>query len=173
VVRPGGRYNDLQQCGGLRAGHPPPGPVPPGRPCDLSVGTARWPARGGLAPRAAKQGTWAVAQVTPPERAERLALLGHMPPLKRTRDRVAKAGRFPWEAPRPPCEDAGRQPETVPPEAVALAVSLDGGLPRGTRARARPRAQPLGPKGSRPGGQAIRQWAVPPCRMMTAWASVG
>jgi hypothetical protein len=77
-------------------------------------------------PLAAKQGTWAVAHLTPQESAELFELLGNMTPSKSTLDRLPKALSAPWEATRPEFEATWRQQETVPPEAVSMAVSLDG-----------------------------------------------
>jgi hypothetical protein len=75
---------------------------------------------------AAKQATWVVAHVTPKEGEELFDLLGNMTPSKRTLDRLPKALRVHWETHRPHCEATLRQQETIPVEAVAMAVSRDG-----------------------------------------------
>jgi hypothetical protein len=77
-------------------------------------------------PLAAKQATWAVAHLTPQESAELFELLGNMTPSKSTLDRLPKALRIPWEANRPTFEATLRQQETIPDEAVSMALSLDG-----------------------------------------------
>jgi hypothetical protein len=77
-------------------------------------------------PRAAQQATWAVAHLTPQESAELFDLLGNMTPSKSTLDRLPKALSAHWEAQRPHFETTLRQQETIPEEAVSMAVSLDG-----------------------------------------------
>jgi hypothetical protein len=77
-------------------------------------------------PLAAKQAIWAVAHLTPQESAELFDLLGNMTPSKSTLDRLPKALSVPWEAQRPHFEATLRQQETIPEEAVSMAVSLDG-----------------------------------------------
>jgi hypothetical protein len=67
-----------------------------------------------------------VAHVTPKEGEELFDLLGNMTPSKRTLDRLPKALRVHWETHRPHCEATLRHQETLPVEAVAMAVSLDG-----------------------------------------------
>jgi hypothetical protein len=75
---------------------------------------------------AAKQATWAVAHLTPQESEELFDLLGNMTPSKSTLDRLPKALSAHWEAKRPHFEAVLRKPETIPQEAVSMAVSLDG-----------------------------------------------
>jgi len=77
-------------------------------------------------PLAAKQARWAVAHLTPQESAELFDLLGNMTPSQSTRERLPKALRVHWEVQRPHFEAILRTPETIPEEAVAMAVSLDG-----------------------------------------------
>jgi hypothetical protein len=79
-------------------------------------------------PLAAKQATWAVSHLTPQESEELFDLIGNMTPSKSTLDRLPKAWSVHGEAQRPQFEDALRKQETVPPEAVSMAVSLDGVL---------------------------------------------
>jgi hypothetical protein len=75
---------------------------------------------------AAKQATWAVAHLTPQESEELFDLLGNMAPSKSTLDRLPKALSVHWEANRPKFEGTLRKQETIPQEAVSMAVSLDG-----------------------------------------------
>ena len=77
-------------------------------------------------PLAAKQATWAVAHLTPQESEELFGLLGNMTPSKSTLDRLPKGVSGQWEAQRPRFEATLRTQETVPDDAVSMAVSLDG-----------------------------------------------
>jgi hypothetical protein len=77
-------------------------------------------------PLAAKQAIWAVAHLTPKESEELFDLIGNMTPSKSTLDRLPKALSSQWEAQRPHFEATLRQQETIPEEAVSMAVSLDG-----------------------------------------------
>ena len=77
-------------------------------------------------PLAAKQATWAVSHLTPKESEELFDLIGNMTPSKSTLDRLPKGVSVQWEAQRPIFEDVLRTQETVPREAVSMAVSLDG-----------------------------------------------
>jgi hypothetical protein len=81
---------------------------------------------GSWTPLAAKQATWVVAHLTPQEGEELFDLLGNMTPSKSTLDRLPKALHGQWEAQRPRFEATLRRQEKIPPEAVAMAVSLDG-----------------------------------------------
>jgi hypothetical protein len=83
---------------------------------------------GSWTPLAAKQATWVVAHLTPQEGEELFDLLGNMTPSKSTLDRLPKALHVHWEAQRPRLEATLRHQEALPPEAVAMAVSLDGVL---------------------------------------------
>jgi hypothetical protein len=91
-------------------------------PLELRVGMSE----GYGPPLAAKQATWAVAHLAPKESEELFALIGNMTPAKSTLDRLPKALRGHWEAQRPHCETTWRKQDTIPDEAVAMAVSLDG-----------------------------------------------
>src|SRR5919197_6011029 len=91
-------------------------------PLDLRTGSIE----GSWTPRAAQQATWVVAQSNPEEGEELFALLGNMTPSQSTLDRLPKALSIHWEAHRPRCEATLRHQEAIPPEAVAMAVSLDG-----------------------------------------------
>jgi hypothetical protein len=83
---------------------------------------------GSWTPLAAKQAPWVVAHLTPQEGEELFALLGNMTPSKSTLDRLPKHLSAHWETQRMQCEATLRQQEEIPPEAVAMAVSLDGVL---------------------------------------------
>jgi hypothetical protein len=105
-------------------------------------------------PLAAKQATWAVAHLTPKESEELFELLGNMTPSKSTLDRLPKALSVHWEAHRSPFEGALRQQETIPHEAVSMAVSLDGVMaPMKDGKRQAKRQQALG-NGKSPSGPA-------------------
>jgi hypothetical protein len=110
---------------------------------------------GAWTPLAAQQATWVVAHLTPKEGEELFGLLGNMTPSKSTLDRLPKTLSVHWEAHRPQCEATLRHQEDIPPEAVAMAVSLDGVMApmkdgqrqaKRTQARAHGKA-PSGPAG--------------------------
>ncbi len=110
---------------------------------------------GSWTPLAAQQATWVVAHLTPKEGEELFDLLGNMTPSKSTLDRLPKALSNPWERQRPHLEATLRYQETIPNEAVAMAVSLDGvmapmqdGARQAKRQTARAKGQsPSGPAG--------------------------
>jgi hypothetical protein len=81
---------------------------------------------GSWTPLAAQQATWVVAHLTPQEGEALFDLLGNMTPSKSTLDRLPKALHGHWEAHRPQFEATLRHQEEIPPEAVTMAVSLDG-----------------------------------------------
>src|SRR3989441_2826254 len=83
---------------------------------------------GSWTPLAAKQATWVVAHLTPKEGEELFDLLGNMTPSKSTLDRLPKALSVHWETHRLHFEATLRHQETIPVEAVTMAVSLDGGM---------------------------------------------
>src|SRR5712691_9256617 len=110
---------------------------------------------GSWTPLAAKQATWVVAHLTPQEGEELFALLGNMTPSKSTLDRLPKALHGQWEAQRPRFEATLRHQEAVPPEAVAMAVSLDGvmaPMKDGQRQAKRTHARAMGKSPSGPAG---------------------
>ena len=117
---------------------------------------------GSWTPLAAQQATWGVAHLTPKEGEELFDLLGNMTPSKSTLDRLPKALQGHWEAQRPRFEATLRHQEAIPPEAVAMAVSLDGvmtpmqdGQRHATRRHARATGKaPSGPAGSQEVGGA-------------------
>jgi hypothetical protein len=82
---------------------------------------------GGLwTPRAARQGAFVMAHLTPREGEALFTELGGMAPSASTLDRLPKVLSARWEAKRDGWEEVLRTNETVPEEAVVLAVSLDG-----------------------------------------------
>src|SRR5215831_15030102 len=110
---------------------------------------------GAWTPLAAKQATWVVAHLTPKEGEELFDLLGNMTPSKSTLDRLPKALHGHWEAQRPRFEATLRHQEDIPPEAVAMAVSLDGvmaPMKDGQRHAKRTQARAQGKSPSGPAG---------------------
>jgi hypothetical protein len=110
---------------------------------------------GSWTPQAAKQATWVVAHLTPKEGEELFDLLGNMTPSKSTLDRLPKALHVHWEAQRPRFEATLRHQEEIPPEAVAIAVSLDGvmaPMKDGQRHAKRTQARAQGKSPSGPAG---------------------
>ena len=82
---------------------------------------------GGLwTPRAARQGAFVMAHLTPREGAALFVELGGMQPSRSTLDRLPKTLSACWEAKRADWEATLRASETVPQEAAVVAVSLDG-----------------------------------------------
>lgn len=121
--------------------------------CPLELGAGM--IEGYWTPLAAKQASWAVAQLTPQEREELLDLLGNMAPSKSTLDRLPKALSAHWEKHRTPWEAALRHQEAIPSEAVSLGVSLDGvmlPMKDGKRHAKRAHAQAAGKSPSGPAG---------------------
>jgi hypothetical protein len=105
-------------------------------------------------PLAAKQAAWAVSHLTPKESEELVALLGNMTPSKSTLDRLPKALRVHWEAKRPAFEARLHQQETIPPEAVSMAVSLDGVMAPMKDGQRQAKRQAAASKGQSPSGPA-------------------
>ena len=78
-------------------------------------------------PLAARQASLLVAHLTPQECADTLRELGNMSPSKSSLDRLPKQLSSRWEEDREAFEESLRADTlTVPAEATALAVSLDG-----------------------------------------------
>jgi hypothetical protein len=77
-------------------------------------------------PRAARQGAFVMAHLTPRESAMWFEELGGMQPSVSTLDRVPKTLSARFEAKREAWEASLRARETVPQEAAIFAVSLDG-----------------------------------------------
>ena len=110
---------------------------------------------GSWTPLAAKQATWVVAHLTPQEGEDLFNLLGNMTPSKSTLDRLPQARHIQGETQRPRCEATWRHQEAIPPEAVTMAVSLDGvmaPMQDGQRHAKRPQARAQGKAPSGPAG---------------------
>jgi hypothetical protein len=111
-------------------------------------------------PLAAKQAPWVVAPLTPQEGEELFNLLGNMTPSKSTLDRLPKALHGHGEVQRPRLEATLRRQEAIPPEAVTMAVSLDGvmtPMQDGQRHAKRTHARTMGkaPRGPAAGSQEV------------------
>lgn len=93
-------------------------------PLELRAGMidGRW------TPLAAQQASFAVAHLTPKEAEGLFVRIGNMTPSKSSLDRLPKALSEVWERERPLFEAVVRAEEVVPPQAVAVAASLDGVL---------------------------------------------
>jgi hypothetical protein len=105
-------------------------------------------------PLAAKQASWAVAHLTPQESEELFDLLGNMTPSKSTLDRLPKALSGHWEVQRPHFEATLRRQETIPEEAVSMAVSLDGVMAPMKDGQRQAKRQGARAKGTSPSGPA-------------------
>jgi hypothetical protein len=93
-------------------------------PLELRIGIVE----GFWTPLAAEQGAWVVSQMVPKLAEELFERLGNMTPSKSSLDRLPKALSERWEPDRRHFEQALREGDLVPPEAVSVAVSLDGVL---------------------------------------------
>lgn len=98
-----------------------------------------------------------MAHLTPQEIAARFALFGSMTPAKSTLDRLSKALRARWEAKRPHFEATVRTQETLPADAVAMAVSLDGVMAPMKDGQRQAKRQAALAKGQSPSGPAGSQ----------------
>lgn len=97
---------------------------------------------GQFTPRAARQGLWAVAHLTPQEAEDWFREVGNMSPSKSSLDRLPKQCSMHWETQREDFEAQLREAMTVPEAAVTVAVSLDGVMtPMKDGARAAKREQ--------------------------------
>ncbi|MGH8524166.1 MAG: hypothetical protein ACREXY_08125 [Gammaproteobacteria bacterium] len=104
---------------------------------------------------AARQVTWVVAHLTAQEGEELFRELGNMQPSKSSLDRLPKQLGECWEAKRLAFESALRAQEKIPPEAVTMAVSLDGvmvPMKDGARVEKRKKAQAEGKRLGGPRG---------------------
>ncbi|MCA1606548.1 MAG: hypothetical protein LC775_14020 [Acidobacteria bacterium] len=120
-------------------------------PLELRAGMVegRW------TPLAARQAAFVVAHLTPQEGEDLFQELGNMSPSKSSLDRLPKQLSRHWEAERERFEAALREEETVPPEAVTVAVSLDGvmvPMKDGARTQKRQNAQEQGKHTCGPAG---------------------
>lgn len=110
--------------------------------------------------RAAKLAVLAVTDMSPYGACHFFAELGGMRPSRSSLDRLPKALSRRWEANRDHVERAVREADTIPAEAVSVAVSIDGvmlpmrdGGKREKKARARAAGRPdKGPAGYREAG---------------------
>jgi hypothetical protein len=119
-------------------------------PLELRAGIVR----GLFTPRAARQGAFAIAHLTPREAAALFVELGGMAPSHSTLDRLPKELSAHWETQREGWEEALRAGEIVPDQAAVLVVSLDGVMaPMKNAGRVEKRSQPdrqaSGPAGYR------------------------
>ena len=120
-------------------------------PLELRAGIVegRW------TPLAARQAAFVVAHLTPQEGEDLFWELGNMTPSKSSLDRLPKQLSERWEAERERFEATLRAEETVPPEAVTMAVSLDGvmvPMKDGARTQKRREAQEQGKHACGPAG---------------------
>jgi|APFre7841882724_1041349.scaffolds.fasta_scaffold45797_1 hypothetical protein len=81
---------------------------------------------GYFTPRAARQGAFAMAHLTPGESAAMFSEIGNMQPSRSSLDRLTKALSPHWESQRVTWEGQLRQAETVPAEVTVMALSVDG-----------------------------------------------
>lgn len=122
-------------------------------PLELRAGIIR----GYWTPRAARQGAFAVAHVTPGNSQALFEELGGMQPSRASLDRLPKELSTHWESQRQEWEAALRAQQTVPHEASVIAISVDGVTVRmkgaGRRAkREQPGKHASGPTGQREAG---------------------
>lgn len=81
---------------------------------------------GFFTPRAARQGAFAMAHLTPGESESMFSEIGNMLPSRSSLDRLPKALSPHWEEHRENWEAQIRQGETVPAHANVVAISVDG-----------------------------------------------
>jgi hypothetical protein len=120
-------------------------------PLELRAGMVE----GRFTPLAARQAAFVVAHLTPQEGEDLFREVGNMTPSKSSLDRLPKQLSEHWEAERERFEAALRAEETVPPEAVTVAVSLDGvmvPMKDGARAQKREDAKEQGKHTCGPAG---------------------
>ena len=103
-------------------------------------------------PRAARQGAFVMAQVTPGQSEALFEELGGMQPSRSSLDRLPKALSPHWEARRQEWEAALRTQETVPPEARVLVMSVDGVTVRMKGGKSRAKREQPGKHASGPTG---------------------
>ena len=128
---------------------------PPGRgsrsicPLELRAGIIR----GYWTPRAARQGAFAVAHLTPGNSEALFEELGGMRPSRASLDRLPKELSTHWESQRQEWEAALRAQETVPHEASVVAISVDGVTVRMKGGERRAKREQPGKHASGPTGQ--------------------
>lgn len=81
---------------------------------------------GYFTPRAARQGAFAMALLTPGESEAMFSEIGNMQPSRSSLDRLVKVLSPHWEERRAVWEGQLRQMETVPASAKVMAISVDG-----------------------------------------------
>ena len=81
---------------------------------------------GYFTPRAARQGAFAMALLTPGESEAMFGEIGNMQPSRSSLDRLTKTLSPHWEDKRADWEAQLRQKETVPAHAKVMAISVDG-----------------------------------------------
>ncbi len=81
---------------------------------------------GYFTPRAARQGAFAMAHLTPGDSEMLFEEIGNMQPSRSSLDRLTKVLSPHWEMHRETWEAQIRQTETIPATAVAVAISVDG-----------------------------------------------
>ncbi len=81
---------------------------------------------GYFTPRAARQGAFAMAHLTPGESEAMFSEIGNMRPSRSSLDQLTKTLSPHWENHRADWEAQLRQAETVPARADVLAISVDG-----------------------------------------------
>jgi hypothetical protein len=118
-------------------------------PMELRVGVIG----GYWTPRAARQGAFVVAQVTPGQGEVLFEELGGMGPSRSSLDRLPKALSPHWEAHRQQWEAALRTQETVPSEASVLVMSVDGVMVRMKGSQRQAKREQPGKHASGPTGQ--------------------
>ena len=91
-------------------------------PLEISCGIIA----GYFTPRAARQGAFAMAHLTPGESEAMFGEIGNMQPSRSSLDRLPKALSPHWEDHRACWEAQLRQAEAVPAHADVLAISVDG-----------------------------------------------
>jgi hypothetical protein len=123
-------------------------------PLELRVGIVD----GYWTPRAARQGTFVMAQLTSGDAAAVLAELGAMTPSRSSLDRLPRELSCRWETNREAWEAALRVQETVPEAAASVALSLDGVMVA-MKAKAAARVAKQAEAGKHASGPAGRQEA--------------
>ncbi len=124
-------------------------------PLELRVGIVD----GYWTPRAARQGVWVMAQLTPGDAEALFVELGAMAPSRSTLDRLPRELSRRWETNRETWEGALRAQETIPQAAVSVALSLDGVMVA-MKAKAAERVAKQAEAGKHASGPAGRQEAA-------------
>jgi len=124
-------------------------------PLELRVGIVA----GYWTPRAARQGAWVIAQLTPADAEALFVELGAMAPARSTLDRLPRELSRHWETQRDAWEVALRAHETVPEAAASVAFSLDGVMVA-MKAKAAERVAKQAEAGKHASGPAGRQEAA-------------